>query len=111
MLSFCALPRGCWCEGVLLYCCTAVWQSKIGWQPCDSRVHRKPRVLRARRTLVQAVWCRWTLAESRDSYVCVVALSREPPKLHYSRRSRHEQNGIDTARCCRRVIHAAGERS
>ena len=64
------------------YCCTAVWQSKIGRQLCASRVPRKQRVLRARRTLVQAGWWRWTLAESRQSYVCGVALSLEPPKLH-----------------------------
>ena len=68
--------------GVREYCCTAVWQSKIGWQLCASRDHREQHVLRARRTLVQAGWWRWTLAESRQSYVCGVALSREPPKLH-----------------------------
>ena len=30
--------------GVREYCCTAVWQSKIGWQICDSRVPRQQRV-------------------------------------------------------------------
>ena len=35
--------------GVREYCCcTAVWQSKIGWQLCASRVPREQRVLRAR---------------------------------------------------------------
>ena len=40
--------------GVREYCCTAVWQSKIGWQLCASRVLREQRVLRSRRTFVQA---------------------------------------------------------
>ena len=70
--------------GVRKYCCTTVWQSKIGWQLCASRVPRGQRVLRARQTLVQAGWWRWTSAESRQSYVCGVALSLELPKLQQS---------------------------
>ena len=57
--------------GVREYCCTAVWQSKIGWQLCALRIPREQRVLRARRTVVQAGWWRWTLAESRQRYVCL----------------------------------------
>ena len=68
--SFCALPRGGWCEGVLLY----------------SRRNRlaslcfalSPRAT-ARRTFVPAIVA-LGLAESRQSYVRGVALSREPPK-------------------------------
>ena len=75
--SFCALLGGCWCE----YCFAAVWQSKICWHLCAPRVPREQRVLRARRTLVQAGWWRWTLAESRQSYVCGVAINLEPAKL------------------------------
>ena len=40
-----------------------------------------------------------------------VALRSAESRESYSRRSRCWQNGIDTARCCRRVIHAAGERN
>ena len=39
-----------------------------------------------------------------------VGLIREPPKLRLWR-SRCWHNGIDNARYCCRVIHAAGERS
>ena len=73
--SFCALPGGCWCRE---YCCTAVWQSKIGWP-------REHCVLRARRTLVQAGWWRWTLAENRRSYV---ALHSAESRQNYSKRNR-----------------------
>ena len=38
---------------------TAVWQSKIGWRLCASRVLREQRVLRARRNLVLAGCWRW----------------------------------------------------
>ena len=41
----------------------------------------------------------------------VVALHSAESRRSYSRRNRRWQNGIDTARCCRHVIHAAGERS
>ena len=46
------------------------------------------------------------LAESRH-----VALHSAESRQSYSRRSRCWQNGIDNARYCCRVIHAAGERS
>ena len=94
--SCCALPRGGWCEGVLLY----------------SRRNRlaalffalSPRAT-ARRTFVVALG----LAESRQSYVRGVAPAES--RQSYNRRSRCWQHGIKTARCCRRVIHAAGERN
>ena len=40
-----------------------------------------------------------------------VTLNSAESRQSYSRRSRCWQNGIETARCCRRAIHAAGERS
>ena len=40
-----------------------------------------------------------------------VALNSAESRQSYSRRSRCWQNGTDTARCCLRVIHSAGERS
>ena len=94
-------------EGVLLCFCMAV---ETGWQLCASRVPREQRVLRARRTLVQ-------------SGLVALDFSRNPPKLRLWRCTQPSaakatagvavvgKNGIDTARCCRRVIHAAGERS
>ena len=71
----------------------------------SSRATRASRVTNLRPSGLVALG----LAESRQSYVLGVALSREPPKLQ--RRSRRWQNGIDDARSCCRVIHAAGERS
>ena len=93
--SFGALPRGGWCEEVLLY----------------SRRNRLaalcfvlfPRAT-ARRTFVAASW--WL---SGQSYVRGVALSREPPKLQQAQPLLAAW--IETARCCRCVIHTAGERS
>ena len=41
----------------------------------------------------------------------LVALGLAKSRQSYSRRSRCWQHGIETARCCRRVIHAAGERN
>ena len=76
LYSFCALPRSCWCEGVLLHCCMAI-QNRLA-------------------ALCFATFVALQSAESRQSY---------------SRRTRCWQNGIDTGRCCGRVIHAAGERS
>ena len=86
--SFCALPRGAWCEGILRYG-SRKW---VGSSVCASCVFREQRVLRARRTLVPADWWLSTnprpsglvalgLAESRQSYVRGVVLSRELPKL------------------------------
>ena len=90
--------------GVREYCCTAV---EIGRQLCASRVLREQR-----------------LYEPSPQRVGGFGLSRKPPKLlsfvelhsdesrqSYSRRSRCWRHGINTARCCRRVIHAAGERN
>ena len=56
---------------------TAVWQSKIGWQLCDSRVLREQRVLELDESSSSELMA-LGLAESRQSYV---TLSREPPKL------------------------------
>ena len=67
--------------GVREYCCTAVWQSKIGWQFCASRVLREQRVLALDEPLSQRVGGFGLIAESRQSYIRGVALSREPPKL------------------------------
>ena len=103
--SFRALPRGGWCEGVLLY---------------SSRQSVGSSVLRV---FVASNAC-FALDEPLSKRVGGVGLSRKPPNqatfvaLHsaeslqrYSRRSCCWQNGIDTARCCRRTIHAAGGRS
>ena len=64
--------------GVREYCCTAVWQSKIGWQLCASRVLREQRVLALDEPSSQRVGGFGLIAES---YLRGVALSREPPKL------------------------------
>ena len=59
---------------VRAYCCTAV---EVGWQLCSSRFLREPRLGEPSSQRVVALG----LAESRQSYVRGVALSREPPKL------------------------------
>ena len=87
-----------------------MWQSKIGWQLRAWRVLREQRVVALNEPVSQRVDGFGLIAESRQSYVRGVALSREVPKLQQAY-SRCSQNGINTARCCRRVIHAAGERS
>ena len=88
---------------------TAVWRSKIGWQLCALRVLREQRVLALDKPSSHRVGGFGLIAESCQSYVRGAALSREPPS--YNRRSRCLQNGVDTARCCGRVINVAGERS
>ena len=87
--------------GVREYCFTAV---EIGWQLCASRFLRDQRP-----------------DEPSSQRFSGFGLGRKPPKatfveLHsaesrqsYSRRNRCWQHGIDTARCWRRVMHAAGE--
>ena len=107
--------------GVGEYCCTAVWQSKIDWRLCQlcfarsspatraSRVLGEQRVLRARRTFVQASWWRW--AQPKAAKAMSVALHSAESRQSDSRRSCCWQNSIDNARYCCRVIHAAGERS
>ena len=88
--------------GVREYCCTAV---ENGWQLCASRF-----------------LCEQRLGEPSSQRVGGFGLSRKPPKLRswsctqpsrqsYSSRSRCWQHGIETARCCRRVIHASGEKN
>ena len=62
--------------GVREYCCTAV---EIGWQLCASRLLREQRLGEPSSQRVGGFGLR--LAESRQSYVLGVALSREPPKL------------------------------
>ena len=69
--SFCALPGGGWCEGVLLY--------SIRNRLAALCFALSPRAT-ARQTLVPAIWWLRALAESRQSYVRGVALSRELPK-------------------------------
>ena len=66
---------------------------------------------------------RATLLRARRTRVGGVGLTRKPPKLrkwHCTQPRATKatagvavvgKNGIDNARCCRRVIHAAGERS
>ena len=61
----------------------------------------------ARRTLVTASW--WLWASPKTAKATFVELHAAESRLGYSRRSRCWQHGINTARCCRRVIHAAGE--
>ena len=98
--SFCALPRGGWCEGVLLYSSRNRLAALVLRAFSASNGSTKPR---------PSELVALGLAESRQSYVRGVALSREPPKLRQAQRC--WQHGIETARCCRRVIHAAGERN
>ena len=93
--SFCALPRGGCYEGVLLY---NVQQAKsVGSSVlCAFSASNGSTKLRPSELVVKATFVELHSAESRQSY---------------SRRSRCWQHGIETARCCRRVIHAVGERS
>ena len=88
------------------YCCMAI---EIGWQLCASRVLREQCVLRSRRTFVQAGW--WPWAYPKAAKATFLALHSADSRHSYSRRRRCWQNGINNARCCRRVIHAAGMRS
>ena len=60
--------------GAREYCCTAV---EIGWQLCASRFLRGNGSANPRPSELVALG----LADSRQSYVRGVALSREPPKL------------------------------
>ena len=84
------------------YCCTAV---EIGWQLCASRFLREQR-----------------LDEPSSERVGGFGLSRKPPKLRAwsctQPRAAKATAGAavvgsmgHTARCCRRVVHAAGERN
>ena len=99
--TFCVLPRG---GCVRKFCCRAV---EIGWQLCASRFLREQRLDEPRPSELMALG----FAESRQSYSTFVGLHSAESRQSYSRRSRCWQHGIDTARCCRRVIHAAGERN
>ena len=105
--SFCALPRGGWCEGVLLYCCMAV-ENRLS-ALCFARSARATRA-RVPRTLVPASWWLWV-------YI------RKPPKLRswsctQPRAAKATagvavvgKDGIDTTSCCPHVINVAGERT
>ena len=57
--SLCSLPRGGWCEGVILYCCMAVENRFSGLSAVLRGVLREQRALCALRTFVQAGWWRW----------------------------------------------------
>ena len=63
-------------------------------------------MLHARQTFVQAGWWRW--AQPKAAKATFVALHSAESRQSYSRRSRCWQNGIDNARYCCHVIHAAG---
>ena len=65
--SFCALPRGCWCEGVLLYCSMEV----------ENRLAALSAVLRA---FFASNAC-FARDEPSSKHVGSVGLSRKPPKL------------------------------
>ena len=98
--SFCVLPRGGWCAGVLLY------SSRNRLAALSFAL--SPRAT-AGRTLVPASWWLWAWPKAAKS--TFVELHSTESRQSYSRRSRCWQHGIDTARCCRRVMHAAGERN
>ena len=55
---------------------------EVGWKLCDSCVIHEQRVLHGQRALLQAGWRSWTWPKfAKDTFVCGVVLSREPPKL------------------------------
>ena len=90
--------------GVREYCRMAVdnWLAAL----CFARSARATRA-RARRTFVPASWWLWACSRKLRSWSCTqprAAKATAGVAICW-------QNGIDTARCCRRVIHAAGERS
>ena len=86
------------------YCCMEI--ENLLAALCFARSARAT-CARARRTLVLVALS----FQSRAAKATFVELHSAESRQSYSRRSRCSQNGIDTARCCRRVIHAAGERS
>ena len=96
--SFCALPRGGWCEGVLLYSS----RNRLA-ALCFAL---SPRAT-ARRTLVPGGFG----LSRKLPKLRFVALHSAESRQSYSSRSRCWQHGIETARCCRRVTHAAGEQN
>ena len=65
--SFCALPRGGWCKGVLLYCCMAV-------------ENRLAALSAVRRAFFASDAC-FARDEPSSKRVGGVGLSRKPPKL------------------------------
>ena len=86
------------------YCSRAV---EIGWQLCLC-FSFSPRAT-ARRTLVLEIW--WLWACPKADKATFVELHSAEGRQSNSRRSRYWQHGINTARCCRRVMNAAGERN
>ena len=93
--SFCALLRGGWCEGVLLY----ISRNRLAAQ-CFALSSRAT----ARRARVRASW--WLWAKPKAATATFVELHSAESRQSYSSRSRYWQHGIETARCFRRVIHA-----
>ena len=89
--------------GVREYCCTAV---EIGWQLCASRFLREQRFGEPSSQRVGGFGL-----EPKAAKGTFVELHSAESRQSYSRRSRCWQHGIETARCCRRVIHAAGEQN
>ena len=84
-------------------------QSRIGWQLCASRVLRDNACSRStnpRPSKLVALGL-----SPKAAKATFVELHSAKSRQNYSRRSRYSQNGIDTARCSRCVIHAVGERS
>ena len=88
--SFCALPTGGWCEGVLLY-----GSRNLLAALCFAL---SPRAT-ARRTLVPASW--WLWAQPKAAKATFVKLHSAESRQSYSSRSRCWQHGIETARCWR----------
>ena len=91
--------------GVREYCCMAV-ESRFD-APCFVCFPRATCASRATNPRPSGL-VSLDLAETRQSYVRGVALSREPPT--YSKRSRCWQNYIGIALCCRCMMHAADRR-
>ena len=89
--------------GVREYCCTYSSRNRLA-ALCFAL---SPRAT-ARRTLVPASW--WLWAKPKAAKATLVELYSAESRQSYSSRSRCWQHGIVTARCCRRVIHAAGMR-
>ena len=78
--SFGALPRGGWREGVLLYCCMAVENRLAALSAVLRAFFAATRASRATNLRSSGLVALGS-AESHQSYVRGIALSREPQKL------------------------------